>query len=234
MFDHVGRTSDPDARARTVQSVGLTSLLGVIAATLVVAATWIFVVEPLALEPEPRQWVEMVELPGDAEPGPPPAASVRKGEATPELSQVVEPLENRAYNVLPSRPRIAGSPRGAGQTPGGSATGTGTGTPLGSGTDGGGGGGPQIVHQSELQVRSRVSPYFPEVAKRIGLTYGRCLATVYIDERGRVSEVTVDQCPAAFHGETIRSLSRWRFQPYRVAGMATPAQTRIAVTYTMK
>jgi len=233
MFDHVGRSSDPGARARTAKSVALTSVLALVVAGAAVMATWIFVVEPRMADPEPQQWVEMIDPVQDLDPGAPPAPPIQRGSSE---SEPEDPPENRAYNVLPARSVSVGRAAGTGTSATGVVTGSLTGSAVSAGTATGGAGqrGPRIVHQRELEVRSRVQPAFPLVARRIGLTHGRCLATLKIDERGRVDEVLVDQCQAAFHGETIRALKQWRFAPYRVEGQASSAQTRIAITYTLR
>jgi protein TonB len=65
---------------------------------------------------------------------------------------------------------------------------------------------------------SRISgenPSYPREAIKAGVSSGRVVAYVYIDEKGNVTEVKImdSHPPRVFDREVIRALSDWKFQP---------------------
>ena len=96
---------------------------------------------------------------------------------------------------------------------------------------GGTGTGAKVFHHSELEVRQRKQPTYPEAARELNLGDQRCKARVFIDERGVPYDVIVEACPQAFHSETKRALLQWRWYSPRDGREKVKAQTIIAVTY---
>jgi hypothetical protein len=99
---------------------------------------------------------------------------------------------------------------------------------------GGTGDGPVAFHHTELSVKRRVYPDYPDAALALSLGEQRCLAEVVLDERGVPVDVTVSGCPAVFDGPTRQALHQWRWYPPKVGSRAVQARTTIAVTYATK
>jgi protein TonB len=61
---------------------------------------------------------------------------------------------------------------------------------------------------------SRVNPEYPKEAIRKGISSGRVIARLNIDEKGNVSEVKIVEAspPRWFDREVINALSQWKFQ----------------------
>jgi periplasmic protein TonB len=61
----------------------------------------------------------------------------------------------------------------------------------------------------------RVEPVYPREAIRNGVSSGRVLARLQVDEKGLVTGVSIVEAnpPRAFDREVIRALSLWKFQP---------------------
>ena len=59
-----------------------------------------------------------------------------------------------------------------------------------------------LAGESEVVLKSQVSPEYPWEAMQAGHEQTRCLAIVKIGEDGVPYEVVVQHCPEAFHRET--------------------------------
>lgn len=215
MFDHVGRGH---GRKRSLPALLLTVALngGAIGSlallTRHVAETVVATVE----EPLPR-FVE-IELPkvpaptpsgGGARPAPrrprqvdPPvvAPPVVAPSLTPALPDPLSPLG----------PADPGSGGGLGVGPG-SGPGTGPSDGPGEGVDGGRG--LRGVHWSEVRVRHRVLPDFPENARSAGIREADCIVLFRIDGEGVPTAVVPQTCPAAFAPSAVAAAMKWRFEP---------------------
>lgn len=86
-------------------------------------------------------------------------------------------------------------------------------------------------HRSELVVRTRVDPTYPQAAKGLDLEASRCVATVLIGADGVPYNVAVMDCPWVFYVETRDALMQWRWEPPTVEGTPTRASTKIGITY---
>lgn len=105
----------------------------------------------------------------------------------------------------------------AGGGPGGGGGGDGEGREDGSGTDGGGG--IRAVHWTQVQVKSRVLPSFPEAARALGYTESQdCVVRLTIDSRGVPVSALSSSCPTPFLATARAAAMKWRFHPARDAG----------------
>lgn len=248
MFNHIGTNPDEEAARRGASSLLLT-LLGLGGVTGFAVGLAAFTAAEVLLEAveEVEEMVEVVVLdaeevgppPAAPPPPPPPAAAAapeteeapdEPEEAPEEVEELPEevPEETRDHAGPPGQEggRLGGDPDGvAGGTLGGDPDGTGTG-PLTSGL--------RVFHHSELVVEHRADVVYPRAARGLGLAAQRCVARVFIDERGRPYDVIVDVCPAAFHATTKAALLKWRWAPPRAEGQRVKAQTTLGITYTLK
>ncbi|MEQ1506763.1 MAG: energy transducer TonB, partial [Myxococcota bacterium] len=96
---------------------------------------------------------------------------------------------------------------------------------------GGPGTGVRVFHQSELEVKKRVNPEYPEAARALNLGDQRCLVKVIMDEEGVPFNVIVDACPKVFHDVTREAILKWRWYPPKDGKSKIKAQTTIAVTF---
>lgn len=69
------------------------------------------------------------------------------------------------------------------------------------------------VHWSQVLPLRTKEPAFPLQAKNYQLE-GDCLATVYIDKKGRVFYLAPRSCPSVFWQPTVDALNAWKFRPY--------------------
>jgi hypothetical protein len=240
MFDTIGRDTDDEAVSRRAKAVLLT-LLGVGGVCgLVVGVSAYLAARTLlddALVPDERM-VELLEpldpSLGAPPPPPPPAGRADGAESEPdEPPEVVPPLEDPVSAPLVDEATPQGTDDGVdGGDPDGVAGGLPGGQP--GGFPGATGTGLVSFHHTELSVKRRVFPGYPDAALALSLGEQRCLADVSLDERGTPFDVTVTGCPAVFDGPTREALYQWRWYPPRVGSRAVQARTRIAVTYATK
>jgi hypothetical protein len=88
-----------------------------------------------------------------------------------------------------------------------------------------------VVHASELAVKRRVEPRYPEAALALGLGEQSCRARVHVGADGVPDWVEVTGCPAAFHAATERALLGWRWWPFREGGARADVVTTVSVRY---
>jgi outer membrane biosynthesis protein TonB len=88
-----------------------------------------------------------------------------------------------------------------------------------------------VFHHSELEVKKRLNPEYPEAARALSLGDQRCLAKVFIDEEGVPYDVQVESCPKVFFEDTKQAILKWRWYPPKDGKNRVKAQTTIAVTY---
>jgi serine/threonine protein kinase len=89
----------------------------------------------------------------------------------------------------------------------------------------------KVFHQTELRVKSRSDLRYPTAARALNLGDHRCLAKVFIDEKGVPYDVIVESCPRAFFEDTRRAILAWRWYPPTDGVEACKALTTIAVNY---
>lgn len=95
-------------------------------------------------------------------------------------------------------------------------TGTGTGT--------GGGPGPRIVHGTELQVKLRVQPRFPDAARLHGRSEEKCVLRITVNQQGEPEHVAVRNCPEMLREAAVEAAYGWRWYPLVENGVAERAQ----------
>ena len=110
--------------------------------------------------------------------------------------------------------------------------------PLGEGGDGigdigggegegrgpGDGSGAKVVHVSELQVKLRVQPRFPEAARTFGRDEENCVLRITVNELGEPEHVAVRTCPAMVREAAVEAAYGWRWYPLVENGRGQRAQ----------
>jgi len=96
------------------------------------------------------------------------------------------------------------------------------------------GGGVKVFHHRDLEAKKRVQPRYPDAASEMNLGDQKCLARVFIDEKGKPYEVVVERCPKVFHAATKEAILKWRWYPPKDGKTKVKAQTVIGITYKMK
>lgn len=89
----------------------------------------------------------------------------------------------------------------------------------------------RVFHHSELEVKKRVNPPYPEEARALLLGDQRCLLKVFIDETGAPFDVLVEACPKVFHEAAKAAMLQWRWVPPKDGKTAIRAQTTLALTF---
>lgn len=91
--------------------------------------------------------------------------------------------------------------------------------------------GPPQVFASDLSLRNRTTPAWPDGVPKKRDTAARCVATVAIDRDGRPSGVSVAGCDAPFAAEVEKALTGWFWAPPRVGGFERPVTTDVAFRF---
>lgn len=238
MFDTVGRDLDVGARRRGLLS-GLitTSLLatgvGSLALWGLLTATQRILVVP---DDSDLVIVEVADPQLDEAPPAPPAPPAPRGAGTPDAP----PVEPKPPETPPDDPAplddtvpdevksTAPSGPGLGDGPGSGGNGDGDGDgPGGSGTRAG----PVALHHSEVVVKRRVMPEFPQAAQAAGISDAVCRVRVFIDREGKPTDLRFEACPSVFQPATEAAVMRWRWIPAEVGGEPVPAQFLLSVQY---
>lgn len=230
MFESVA-AAPAAAPGRRVASLALSLLLNgsMLGAALLLGQQ---VSERALPEPEPVR-LTFLDLAPSAPPGPAsaPAARPRRApEAAPAAPAAPAPSPEPApvAAVDPALAAAAGPTSGELGGPEGGGEGEGEGA---TGGGGGGGGGARAVHWSEVKVKRRVEPRFPEAALSLGLTEERCRLRITIDARGEPSDVDVITCNAVFQPSALEAAWAWRFYPMKVNGQGVPAAFDLLIVY---
>jgi protein TonB len=232
MFDAIGRNTDDEFLRRRAAALTIT-LLGTGAAVGLAIGVMAYTAVETALDPivdEPMvELVTDMALPDEPPPPPPPAGRAdaseideQETEFVPEevVDEVAE-LDDTVPDEISSSSAPAGVPGGVdGGVPGGVPHGV-----LG------GDGDVFAFHASELAVKKRIYPRYPESARELNLGDQRCRAVVLIDEEGVPYDVTVEDCPKVFEMPTREAMFQWRWYPPKAGGRRVKARTTIAVTY---
>ena len=249
MFDNIGKDLDEEANKRRAASFMLT-IMGLGGAVAFTVAAGAYTAAEVLLEHKLDE--EMVEVllddgieddapPPPPPPPPPPAAAEEEDEEEDEEDEPDPDDEPDEVTELEDEPdkemKSDTKPKGAQGGVEGGVEGGVVGGQIG-GVEGGvlGGqlGGVRVFHHSELEVKKRVNPQYPDQARELNLGDQRCLAKVFIDEVGVPYDVKVENCPNTFHTETKAAILKWRWYPPKDGKNKVKAQTTIAVTYKMK
>ncbi|MCB9695027.1 MAG: energy transducer TonB [Alphaproteobacteria bacterium] len=92
-------------------------------------------------------------------------------------------------------------------------------------------GGLRVFHHSELEVKKRKLPEYPDEATSMNLGDQRCKVKVKIDEKGVPYEAEVTDCPKVFHQVAREAILEWRWYPPKADKAKVKAQTLIAVMF---
>jgi hypothetical protein len=95
-------------------------------------------------------------------------------------------------------------------------------------------GGVRAFHHSELEVKRRRTPDYPEAARSLNLGKQRCKVRVLIDEKGIPYQATVEDCPKVFHESARQAIMQWRWYPPRAGRDKVKAQTVIVINYNLQ
>jgi len=245
VFDNIGKDLDEEANKRRATSLFLTvsGLAGAIA--MVVGITMYEAAQVIQDSGLADQMVDLVEdatpdlsPPPPPPPPPPPAASAPEPDTTetPEpddMQDEVKELKEEVKQEVKDDVKPAGVEGGQeGGVEGGVVGGVAGG--IVGGELGGELGGVKVFHHSELEVKKRIDPEYPESAKALSLGEQRCLVKVFMDEEGTPYEASVDGCPDAFHESAKEAILKWRWYPPKDGKNKVKAQTTIAITYKLK
>lgn len=240
MFDSVGVNNDPEAAKRSFWALVVTfSSIGVVVAAVVAYGAWKatqYIVEQVM---EEEEMVEVViNDPMGAPPPPPPPPPPASGAAEPEDPEEVQPTPDEMMEDIPELSavdeRITETLTSEELGVEGGQIGGVEGGVVG-GVEGGqiGGvlGNPVTMHHSEIQVRKRVQPVYPDAAYDLGLGVVTCQVRVHIDEKGEPQELQIESCPQVFHRSLRQALMEWRWYPAKLGGDKVRAQFLMAVRY---
>lgn len=243
MFTTVGRDPDPNASSRRTRSGALTTaIVAMVSAISFTAASWQIVDAVQQLEPEEIPLIDLIiEDPfptAPPAPAPPPPAMAKSPEpaeqapSTPdEMVEEVADLDRQVHREVVDE-TLSGSEDGVeGGDPNGDRNGKPGGTP--GGDPAGALGAMRVFHHSELEVKKRVEPHYPQAAVDMGLAEQRCTNRVFIDGKGVPWRVDVSGCPAVFHETARAALLRWRWYPPRAERQRVSAQTTIVFRFTI-
>ena len=252
MFEGVGKNRDEEALKRSAQSVIAAAVLT--AVTAAAAFAWVtyqaarYVVEEvLEVDDEMVEVVmEDVDLgeapPPPPPPPPPPAASEpepeeeeieEETEPTPdEMVEEVEELEEEVEEEV-KKEVVKGVEGGVeGGEEGGVVGGVIGGVE--GGVIGGQLGGARTFHHSEVQVKRRVSPHYPDSAKDLNLGDVSCKVRIFIDDKGVPYDIAFEACPKVFHASAEDALMKWRWYPAKFEGNKVKAQFLLNIKYKLK
>lgn len=87
----------------------------------------------------------------------------------------------------------------------------------------------EVLHHSQVTIRERTEPAYPEAGKGYGNV--RCVLRVCIDKTGVPDRVEVDRCPEVFWAPTRDAILQWRWDPPMKGRRNVKAQTVLAVVF---
>ncbi|MED5371660.1 MAG: TonB family protein [Myxococcota bacterium] len=256
MFDHLGQ---PAPRNRKRQAgAAMLSVLALLALGSASLMSGSQLVEHIPVQAVQVDFDELADLP--APPPPPPKLGVEDGSEAPDTvsptapdpvaptpepdpapadEDTLTPTPAPAMAALDTPPKgtpdgtLMGDPDGeAGGVFGGTKGGVTNGVLCGSGQDCTAA--PTAVHASQLTPTRQVAPQYPASARELGLE-GDCSVRMFVDERGRVTQVRVERCPVAFQDAAVKAASQWRFRPYKdVDGTRKAATFVLTLRFTLQ
>ena len=228
MFDNVGKGGQGSVQ-RTASSFLLTLLFN---GTLFSLVLWLGskAVEK-AEEVKDKLVAVSMEAPPPPPPPPPAGGGKKKKEKKPDEEIVKEevPVEPVILEKEEEKPvEDEGEEEGPEGVEGGVKDGVVDGVVGGvkDGVLGGqlGGTGPKTVHWSEVQVKTRVKPRFPEAAKQLGMKEEKCIVHIVVGVDGRAEDVTFKACPELFKASAKEAAMQWLWYPLLDAGQPIRAQ----------
>jgi len=216
MFDHVGRNRNQSA-ARTAGSLLFSLVLNGSGLAILFYAT---MKAPEMLEDAKAALVAVnLAAPPPPPPPPPPPGGKKKPHKEKEVVQDTPPdptVLQEAPPPVEEEPEDDGGQEGG--VEGGVKDGV-VGGVVGGVKDGvldgqlGGTGVVKSVYWTEVQIKSKVVPEFPEAARQLGLKNERCIVHLVIDEQGVPIDFQFKTCPELFKSAAKDAAMQWRFYP---------------------
>lgn len=243
MFDSVGRNIDAEAGKRQLTALVLTLVVaGSVVGGGFLYAAWMatrYIIDQIQ---DDSDMVEVVmedpgmddALPPPPPPPPPPAASTPEpddedvqqnpDEMSEDIKQLDEKVEDKVKNDKGGQ---EGGQEGGvvGGVEGGVVGG------VVGGVIGGQLGGVRVFHHSEVKVKRRVQPRYPDAAQDLHLGAVICRVNVFIDEKGVPYDIEPQNCPKVFHQEVKDALYKWRWYPAKVERKAVKGQFLMAIKF---
>ena len=245
MFDNVGRNLDEDANKRSAASaaIAISVIAGIFGGTMLITALMVkeVVFDDLGdddLIEVAMDDPDMEEAPPPPPPPPPPAASStpeeeeeedepedNPDEMTDEVTELDDEVEEKVKDDS-----TKGSEEGVeGGVEGGVVGGVVGGVE--GGVLGGQLGGVRTFHHSEVEVKRRVQPRYPQAAESLNLGDVQCRVRVFIDTAGVPYDIRIEACPKVFHQATRDALMKWRWYPAKVSRDKVKAQFLLIINY---
>lgn len=236
MFDNVGRNRQEGA-GRSIGSLALTLLFNGSLFSLVV---WLGAQAVEKAEEVQEKLVAVsMEAPPPPPPPPPAGGGKKKTEKKVETEVVKEevPVEPVILEEEEEKPvEDPGEEEGPEGVEGGEKDGVVDGVVGGvkDGVLGGqlGGTGIRTVHWSELQVKTRVKPRFPEAAKQLGMKEEKCIVHIIVSEQGTASDVSFKACPELFKAAARDAVMQYQWYPLMDGG--TPIKAQFDINFVFK
>jgi protein TonB len=235
LFDSVGRDLDENATKRSLLSLVIT-LAGLGTGMGGFIATSYLLVKEVAPELLGLEDISMVEIleedlmdaPPPPPPPPPSSGPEEEEEDVEEPDEMVEEIKELEEKVETEVKNKAAPTPVPGGVEGGVIGG------VEGGVIGGTLGGARVFHHSELDVKKRVQPVYPEAAKAMNLGDQRCKVRIFIDETGRPYDVRVEGCPKVFHSAARNAFMKWRWYPPKSGREKVKAQILIGTTFKLR
>lgn len=239
MFDHVGRSRNQSA-ARTAGSLFFSLLLNGSGVAILFFAT----MKAPEMIDEAKAALVAVDLsapPPPPPPPPPPGGSKPHKKKEKEVVQDTPPDPTVLQEAPPPPPEDEPEDDGGveGGVEGGVKDGV-VGGVVGGVKDGvlggqlGGTGVVKTVYWSEVQVKSRVIPAYPEAARQLGLKDERCITHIFINEQGEPFDVQFKACPELFKAAARDAAMQWRWYPLMDGGVPVKAQFDLNFQFKLK
>lgn len=80
------------------------------------------------------------------------------------------------------------------------------------------------VHSTELAVKLRVQPRFPEAARALGRNEENCVLRITVNEQGEPVDVSPRTCPELYRAAAVEAAYGWRWYPLIENGVGQRAQ----------
>lgn len=86
--------------------------------------------------------------------------------------------------------------------------------------------------RNDVGLKRRVEPVFPSEARKLGLSFGRCVADVQVTPAGTPGKPTFVDCPEAFQQSAREALRQWRWHEDGGGdGVSRDVNTRVVIDY---
>lgn len=93
------------------------------------------------------------------------------------------------------------------------------------------GSGIATVRWYEIKATRMIEPKYPEELRGQDLPDATCMVLFSINEKGKPDEVTISDCPEAYHRNVERAAMKWRFEPHEIDGEAKKARFALKISF---